>query len=82
MSLQAKLEAGKEKAARREFEVTITETSQMTVTVKAKTREEAEKIVSDRWHKDEYLIDAEHFAGVKFEAAPSGKDRSRSGEER
>ena len=77
-----KLEAAKEKAALTEFEVTITETSKMTVTIEAKTREEAEKIVSDNWHNDEYLIDAEHFKGATFEAEPPSGARSRKKEER
>jgi hypothetical protein len=82
-NLSDKLEAAKKKAAICEFEVTITETSKMTVTVEAKSREEAEKIVSDNWHEDEYLIDpAEHFAGVKFEAVPVKPERSRGAEER
>ena len=81
-TLQEKLEKAKEKAAVREFEVTITETSKMTVTVEAKSREEAEKIVSDNWNNDEYLIDAEHFSGVTFEAAALKHNKSRNGEER
>ncbi len=79
-SLHEKLAAAKAKAAVGEFDVTITETLQMTVTVTAKSREEAERIVSDKWHDDEYLIDAEHFKGVTFEAAGNKREHSRQEE--
>jgi ABC-type enterochelin transport system substrate-binding protein len=79
-TLHEKLAAAKEKANLREFDVTITETLQMTVTVKAKSREEAERIVSEKWHDDEYLIDAEHFKGVAFEAAGNKREHSRQEE--
>ena len=79
-TLHEKLEAAKEKAALREFEVTITETLQKTVTVKANSREDAEQIVSDNWKKSEYILDADHFKGVEFEAAPIKNERSRSAE--
>ena len=81
-TLKEKLNAGKEKAVVKEFDVIITETSKMTVTVEAKSREEAEKIASRNWHNDDYLIDAEHFSGVTFEAVPLKYDKSRSGETR
>jgi hypothetical protein len=77
-----KLEAAKEKAALREFDVTITETLQKTVTITAKDQCEAELIVQDEWDNQEHIIDAEHFKGVTFTAAPVIPDRARSGEER
>lgn len=77
-----KLESAKEKAAIREFEVTITETLQMTVTVTAKDRREAEGMVGAAWRDGDYIIDAEHFKGVNFEATPVKSDRARSGDER
>jgi len=76
-TLHDKLEAAKEKAALREFEVTITETLKMTVTVSAKDRDEAEQIVSDNWKNSEYILDAENFIGVEFEAAPVKREHSR-----
>jgi hypothetical protein len=79
MSLQEKLDAAKEKAAQREFSVTITETLKMTVTVEAKDRHEAEQIVSDNWRNSEYILDADHFIGVEFEAAPVTPERAQSG---
>lgn len=83
-TLQEKLEAAKEKVAIKEFDVTITETLQMTVTVEAKNLTEAKKIVSDNWNKGEYTIDAEHFKSVTFEPIPIEKEQklTRKDEER
>jgi hypothetical protein len=50
----------------REFDIVITETAKITVTVEAKDREEARRIVSDNWKNGEYVIDAEKFTGVDF----------------
>ena len=82
MSLIADLEAAKAKAALREFEVTITETLKMTVVVAAKDRREAEQIVSDNWRNSEYILDAENFTGVEFEAVPAKRERARDGKEK
>lgn len=50
------------------FDVTITETLKMTVQIEADSLLEAEQIVSDNWHNQEYILDAENFNGVEFEA--------------
>jgi len=81
MSLLDKLDAAKEKAALKEFKVTITETLKMTVTVEAKDRLEAEQIVSDAWDDGNYILDADHFVGAEFEAVPVGKEHKISREE-
>ena len=81
-TFQEKMAAAKEKAALREFEVTITETLQKTVIVEAKSRDEAEEKVNDEWKNGDYILDADHFKGVTFEAAPLGKERTRGAEER
>jgi len=47
------------------FEVTITETLQKVVTI------EAEQMVSDNWRDSEYVLGADNFAGVEFEAVPA-----------
>lgn len=39
----------------REYEVTITETLEMTVTVEAESREEAQQIASDNWKNGDYI---------------------------
>ena len=71
MSLIEKLEAAKEKAAQMQFEVTITELLKRTVTVVAKDRYEAEQMVSDFWRNSMYVLDADDFHSVEFEAAPA-----------
>ena len=59
----------------REYEVTITETLEMTVTVEAESREEARQIVADRWKNSEYILDADSFKDVEF--YPRGRSRDR-----
>jgi len=77
MSLKDKLEAAKEKAALREFEVTITETLEKVVTVMARNQCEAEEMVQDEWDSQVHILDAEHFTGVKFDAAPAKPELAR-----
>ena len=75
------IEANKGKVSHdRTFAVTITETLKMTVEVEAASREEAEQIASDNWRNSEYILDADSFAGVEFEAAPAKRERSKGGE--
>ena len=62
----------------REYEVTITETLEMTVAVEAESREEAQQIASDNWKNGYYILDADHFKDVTFRT----KDRSRDRGER
>jgi hypothetical protein len=52
------------------YSVTITETLQKTVEVEASSPEQAEEIVRDKWSDSEYILDADHFKGVEFEAKP------------
>lgn len=62
----ARFENGRSVAARQLFDVTITETLKMTVQVEADSPEAAEQLVSDNWHRGEYVLDADHFVGVEF----------------
>ena len=82
--LMGKLDAAKEKTAFIEFEVTITETLEKTVTVMAKSQSEAEDIAEREWKDQAHILDADHFKGVGFNAAPAGKEQklSRGGGER
>lgn len=57
------------------YEVTITETLQMTVEVEAATREQAQELVERKWNDSEYILDAEAFKGVDFSA--QAKERRR-----
>ena len=58
-----------------EYDITIRETLEMTVTVEAESREEARQIVADRWKNSEYILDADSFKDVEF--YPSGRSRDR-----
>lgn len=61
----------------KEFDVTITETLKMTVTVEADSQLEAEQLVSDRWKNSEYILDAENFTGADFKAKRRSRDLER-----
>ena len=50
------------------YEVTITETLQKTVEIEAASREQAEELVEQKWNDSEYILDAEAFGGVDFDA--------------
>lgn len=52
------------------FKVTITETLKRTVEVEADDLHEAEQIVSDGWHDSRYVLGADDFVDVDFEAEP------------
>lgn len=62
----------------KEYDVTIQETLEMTVSVEAESREEARQMVADRWKNGEYILDADSFKNVEFYP----RDRSRDREER
>lgn len=53
---------------KKNYKVRITETLAMTVDVEAHSRDEAEQIASDNWQNSDYILDAENFIGVEFEA--------------
>ena len=57
------------------YKVKITETLEKIVEVEARNKREAEQIVSDAWHKSEYILDAEDFKGVTFKAEPPARKR-------
>ena len=50
----------------KEFEVTITETLQKSITVAAATREEAQAMVEEMWDKGDVVLDADHFVSAEF----------------
>ena len=49
------------------YDVTITETLQMTVPIRANSREQAEEIAESRWKESKYVLDASHFQGVSLQ---------------
>lgn len=65
----------------KEFEVEITETLQKTVTIRAKSRAEAEALAEKRWKNEELVLDADNFVDVDFsvlkerEIAPKARKR-------
>ena len=52
------------------FNVIISGTLQMIVTVTADSSGDAEQIVSDNWRAGDYILDAENFIGVEFKSVP------------
>ena len=59
----------------KEYDVTIQETLEMTVSVEAESREEARQMGADRWKNGEYILDADSFKEVEF--YPKGRSRDR-----
>ena len=59
----------------KEYDVTITETLKMTVTVEAESLMEAELMISDNWHNQEYILDADNFTCVDFKAKRHTRSR-------
>ncbi len=66
---------GERSKAMKTYEVTITETLQKIVEIEAASREQAEELVEQKWNDSEYILDAEAFVGVDFDART--KERSR-----
>lgn len=58
-----------------EYDITIRETLEMTVTVEAESREEARRTVADNWKNGDYILDAECFKDVEF--YPRSRSRNR-----
>jgi len=59
----------------KKYQVTITETLQMTVEVDADNSVQAEQIVHKKYHNSDYILDADHFKGVQFSVKPVQKNR-------
>jgi len=50
----------------KKYQVTITETLQMEVEVKADSPAQAEQTIQDNYRACEYFLDADHFKDVDF----------------
>ena len=50
----------------KKFDVEITETLQRTVSVEADSRTEAERLVTEAWNNEDYVLDSTDFVGVDF----------------
>lgn len=67
---------------KKNYKVRITETLVMNVDIEAHSREEAEQIASDNWHRSDYILDADNFIGVDFEATEEPVRKKNYREER
>lgn len=56
----------------KEYEVTITETLQKTVSIEAESREDAERLIEDMWKDSEIILDSDDFYDVSYAA---GKEK-------
>ena len=59
----------------KKYDVTITETLQMTVPICAASRAEAEEIAEARWNQSKYVLGAEQFVGADFNAEERHRTR-------
>ena len=57
------------------YQVTITETLEMEVEIEASSRYEAQYLAEKNWKNSDYILDSDHFKGVKFRADPPQKER-------
>ncbi len=57
------------------YEVTITEKLEMTVSIEASSRAEAEALVERNWKDSQYILDADHFKGATFKARLPERER-------
>lgn len=60
----------------KEYEVEITETLQMTVTVEAGSAAEAERLVKAAYDNSEYILDADHYKGADIRTIEDVPERS------
>ena len=58
----------------KKYKVTITETLQMEVEVEAENSVQAEEIVHNKYHHNDYVLDADRFQGVEFTVRVLQKD--------
>lgn len=57
------------------YDVTITETLQMTVPIEAESLAEAEQMAEDNWNRSQYILDVDHFVGADFKARECVRDK-------
>ena len=57
----------------KKFNVEITETLRRNVVVEAYDEREAENAVREKWHKSEYVLDADDFLEAGFEVIGRAK---------
>ena len=59
------------------YDVTVTETLKQIIRMEAHSPEEAERFVAKDWVNREFVLDAENFTGVKFQAVPVEDERDK-----
>lgn len=59
------------------YDVTITETLKMTVSIEADSLAEAEQKAEDNWNASMYILDADHFVGASFHAQERVRDKEK-----
>lgn len=59
----------------KKYQVTITETLEKSVEVEAESQEQAQQIVSQAWKDGEYILDADSFTGVDFNAEEKAPEK-------
>jgi hypothetical protein len=67
------------------YQVEITETLRMTIDIEAENAQRAEDMVRKAYENSDYILDADHFAGVEFSTRETGarsKARKDHGQER
>lgn len=52
----------------KEYEVNVRETLETKVTMRAVSREEAERLAEQKWKNGDYILDSDCFTGVEFTA--------------
>lgn len=57
------------------YDVTITETLQMTVPIEAESLADAEQMAEENWNRSQYILDADHFVGTDFKAKECVRDK-------
>lgn len=50
------------------YDVTITETLQKTVSIRADSHAKAEEIAEEKWKKEKYVLTADDFVEARFDA--------------
>lgn len=58
------------------YSVTITETLQKTVEIRASSSEQVERMVNEQWYKDEHILDSDNFKTISFEAKALQKNKN------
>lgn len=63
----------------KEFEVTISEMLEKTVSIEAETKEEAEQLIEEMWKDGDIILDADDFVGVEYQSN-NGKEIEKANE--